>query len=168
MSETYQMKKVSTSGNYTVYDSTKVAGSPPVKGFALISSVAEKVGDFLELSLSEEGATELGLEKVTSRTGRYSTEGGAVRHIYFAHDVLDSFGGSMPDGEDAVYEAPEAIGISLSASTEDAFEEAQESTDNAAEDEAAALLGDSAASEEESESEEESDLDDEVDALLTD
>lgn len=136
MSETnIVMERGSESGDYTVYDAATVAGVQAAKGFAFLTSAAEQAGDFIEVTLTEDG-DDLSLEKITSATGRYSTEGAAVRHIYIDHSVLDELGGE--DGDDE-YDAPESLGISIAPSTEEAFEDSQETPEDA-EEEAESLL----------------------------
>lgn len=160
MSETtIEMESGDESGDYTVYDAATVAGTQLAKGFAFLSSAAAQAGDYITVTLSEDG-DEIELEKVTSATGRYSTPGAAVRHIYIDHSVLDDLGGS--DGSDE-YDAPESLGISITPSTEEAFEESQETPEDA-EDEAASLL--SGIGDEDSVEVEEPDEEAEAEALL--
>lgn len=137
MSENIVMERGSESGDYSVYDAATVAGTQAAKGFAFLQSAAEKAGDFIEVELTEEGG-DLQLEKVTSATGRYSTEGAAVRHIYVDHSVLNELGGEPGDDE---YNAPESLGISISPSTEEAFEESQETPEDATEEAEGLLAG---------------------------
>lgn len=166
MSETIQMRsgkdEEKTSGDYTVFDAATVGGEQPAKGFAFLTSAASQVGRFIEVSVSE--GDDLVLEKTTSATGRYSTEGPAVRHIYLSHALLSEFGG---EATDEGFDAPESLGISISPSDADSFEESKQMPEDA-EAEAEGLLsgvGDSDAVEV-SEDEEEDDADAEAEALL--
>lgn len=124
-----------TSGDYTVYDAATVAGDQAAKGFAFLTSAAEQAGRYVEVTISADG-DDLELEKVTSATGRYATEGPAVRHIYVDHDVLAELGGEATDDG---FDAPETLGISVAPSTEEAFEESRE-VEEEAEEEADSLL----------------------------
>ena len=123
------------SGDYAVFDAAQVAGSKSAKGFALLASAAEQAGRFITVTLDSSG-DDIELEKVTSATGRYSTQGAAVRHIYISHDTLEELGGSSSsDG----FNAPETLGLSVSPSDEESFEESQETPEEAT-DEAENLL----------------------------
>lgn len=163
---TFQMRSsdkngdVKTSGEYTVYDGPTVAGHQAVKGFAFLTSAAQKAGQYIEIELSE--GDDLQLEKTTSATGRYSTESAAVRHIYISHQTLEEFGG---DGSGEEFVAPESLGISISASDEEAYEESKQTPEDA-EEEADGLLSGLGGSEDEVEVEEETDEEAEADALL--
>lgn len=163
MSETnIVMERGNESGDYTVYDAATVAGVQAAKGFAFLTSAAKQAGDFIEVTLTEDG-DDLVLEKVTSATGRYSTEGAAVRHIYIDHSVLDELGGEDGDEE---YDAPESLGISVAPSTEDAFEESQEVSEDATEEAESLLAGVGDDDSVEVEEADESDDEAEAEALL--
>lgn len=146
--ETIEMRQVSESGDYTVYDGPTVAGVQALKGLAVIDSAAEKLGDYMTVELSDEAEVTLVPEKFTGATGRYATEGGAIRHAYFHPSVLEPFGFEQTEGEDGEQEVtlPESIGITLSPSSEDAYEASVEEAQADAEDEAEGLVsGDSEA-----------------------
>ena len=123
------------SGDYAVFDAAQVAGSKSAKGFAFLASAAEQAGRFITVTLDSDGE-DIELEKVTSATGRYSTQGAAVRHIYISHDTLEELGGSSASGG---FNAPETLGLSVSPSDEESFEESQETPEEAT-DEAENLL----------------------------
>jgi len=125
------------SGDYAVFDAAQVAGSKSAKGFAFLASAAEQAGRFITVTLDSEGS-DVELEKVTSATGRYSTQGAAVRHIYISHDTLEEIGGTSTQNG---FDAPESLGLSVSASDEETFEESQETPEEAT-DEAENLLSD--------------------------
>lgn len=136
MTDSTIVERGNESGDYTIFDAATVAGMQAIKGFAFLTAAAEKLGDYAAVQLSDDG-DDLELEKVTSATGRYSTNGPAVRHIYIDQEVLESLGGEGERGED--FEAPETLGISISPASEEDFEESQETPEEATE-EAESLL----------------------------
>lgn len=144
------------SGDYAVYDAATVAGTQLAKGFAFLATAAEQAGRYVEVTLTDDG-DELELEKWTGSTGRYATpESAAVRHIYIDPEVLDELGGEETDDG---YQPPESLGIEVAPSDEDAFEESQETPEDAEDDAESLLAGvgddDSVEVEEEEDSDEE-------------
>lgn len=126
-----------TSGDYTVYDAAQVAGNKAAKGFAFLTSAASQAGRYVEVTLDSDG-DDLELEKVTSATGRYATPGAAVRHIYVSHDVLAELGGEATDDG---FDAPETLGLTVSPSTEEDFEESRQTPEDATEEAEGLLAG---------------------------
>lgn len=113
----------------------------------LSREVADQVGEFMEVDISEEAAVEATLDKETKNFGVYKTSGGAIVGFGVQKDILES----VTDTE----EPPESIGLAFSPSTEEDYEEA-ESVD---EDEIEGLLSGDDSEEEEIEiSDEELDL----------
>lgn len=100
-------------------------------------NVAESLGEFATLTITDEAEAEASLQKTTTNYGVYETSNGAVTGLYVA---LDEF-------EDR--EAPDTIGLKFSESNEETFEEAQEEIAEDEEEEAEALLADSDESDEE-------------------
>lgn len=99
--------------NYAVYES---ADEDTIVGFYVAEGAAENIGEFgaLDVSLEGEGVT-AELQKETQNYGVYAAEP-TVTGMYISHEVLGS------DEEDA--DAPEEIGITITPSDEQAFEEA--------------------------------------------
>ena len=94
--------------------------------------VASDLGEFASLNISDDASVEADLQKETTNYAVYETPNGLVTGLYISREVF---------GEDS----PDSIGLTLSESSEEAFEEAQaernEEEEEAAEEEADALLG---------------------------
>lgn len=111
-------------------------------------SVAEQLGEYAQVTVSDDAEVTASLNKTTTNYGVYETPGGAVTGLYVSHDALTSIHGGESDAENA----PESIGLSFAPSSEDEWEEA----DTVDEDEVDGLLADSDDSDEqEAEAEEE-------------
>lgn len=117
-------------------------------------SVANQLGNFFEVTISEEADVTASEQKTTSNYGVYETPGGAVVGLGVNKDILESF-----TDED---ETPDSIGLTFAASDEESYEEVVTELEEEAEDEEEALISgesDSDESEEEIEiSDEELDL----------
>jgi len=111
-------------------------------------SVADQLGEFAEVTVSEEADVNANLSKTTANYAVYETPSGAVTGLYISHDTLEEMGEE---------EAPESVGLAFAPSTEEEWEEAEEVD----EDEVDGLLAGSDESDEEEEveiSDEELDL----------
>lgn len=99
--------------NYAVYES---ADEDTVVGFYVAEGAAEDIGEFgaLDVSLEGEGVA-AELQKETANYGVYAAEP-TVTGMYLSHELLGS------DGDEA--DAPDEIGITITPSDEQAFEEA--------------------------------------------
>ncbi len=97
----------------------------------LSRNVADELGEFANLTISDEAEVTAERQKETANYAVYETAGGAVTGLYISHDVFD--------GD----ESPESIGLEFAESDEEAFEEAQAEREEEAEDEAEGLLADS-------------------------
>lgn len=115
--------------------------------------VADQLGEYLALTLSEEADVMAELDGVTgSGSGNYATfetPGGAIVGFGVHNDLWSEvFDTSVErDGDDNVTNAPEAIGMTLSTSDEDAYEDAQEADEEEVE---GLIAEDGAGSEDES------------------
>lgn len=131
----------------------------------LSREVADQLGEYMELTLSEEAEVEASLDTVTGKGSgnyaRYETPGGAVVGFGISLDVLEEvFDIEVERDENGVVQnAPESVGMVFAPSTEDDYEEAQ-ATD---EEEAEALV---AGVSDESDEEEEVEISDEEIGLV--
>lgn len=164
MTETIQMRTTQEqSGNYRVFAGPTINGLQRAKGLAVIQSAVERLGDpdFIEAEFSEEAEVELVPDKWTGATGRYETEGPAIRHVYLDPELLSElFDWEAPnEGEDP--ELPESVGITIRASSEEQYEEskqeAQEAVEEDAEVEVEGLVAGDAETQESEDAESESD-----------
>lgn len=106
-------------------------------------SVADDLGEFATLSITDDADVQAQLDNTTANYAVYETPQGLVTGLYVSRDEFD--------GE----EPPESIGLALSQSDESAFEEAAESASEAEEDEAEGLLASGSDSDESDESDDE-------------
>jgi hypothetical protein len=109
-------------------------------------SVADQLGEFAEVTISEDADVMAELDNETTNYAVYETPGGAVTGLYISRDTLAEM---AEDGD-----VPESIGLSFAPSSEDEWEEAEEVD----EDEVSGLLADS---EESDDDEEEVEISDE-------
>jgi hypothetical protein len=79
-------------------------------------SVADQLGEYAEVTVSDEADVNATLSKTTANYGVYETPGGAVTGLYISRDTLAEIAGDD--------EVPENIGLSFAPSSEDEFEEA--------------------------------------------
>lgn len=100
--------------------------------------VSEQLGEYASLTISDSASVEAQLDYDTKNYAIYETPSGVVEGLYISHDVFT---------EDT--ESPESIGLTLSESDEEAFDESMMDEQEAAEQEADALLGGSDDSDEE-------------------
>lgn len=114
----------------------------------LSRNVADSLGEFATLTISDEAQVTAERQKETANYAVYETAGGAVTGLYIARELL-------VNDED---ETPESIGLEFDESDEETFEEAQAEREEEAADEANALLASS----------DESDGDDEEEVGITD
>lgn len=142
-STTVQAHREKTTENYGVYES---ADGDTIVGMYVSEGASEQVGEFAEVTVSAEADVEATLDKTTQNYGVFSTEGGAVNGMYVSHDVLSELTDDY-DSEEGV----SSIGLTISPSDEDSFEQAE----GVDEEEEAALVGGSSESESESEEDEE-------------
>lgn len=162
MSETIQMRTTQEqSGDYRVFATATVGGEQPVKGLALHTDITDRLesADYVEVTLSNDGAVALSPDKATSATVRFRTDDGpAVRHVYVSPQFLAQFGDFEFEGEDTDLDAVPSLGIAaIEPSSEEEYEADKEER-GSAEDAADALLG---ASDDDSD-EEEADADEET------
>lgn len=119
-------------------------------------AVADQLGEFLTLEVSEEADVMAQLDSVTgSGSGNYATfetPGGAVTGLGIHNDVWSDVLGTEVERDDDgnVTNAPSAIGLTFTSSSEEEFEDAQ----SADEEEVEALIGGSTDDSEEEEEEE--------------
>jgi hypothetical protein len=116
----------------------------------LSRNVADSLGEFASLTISDDAEVTAERQKETANYAVYETAGGAVTGLYISHSVFD---------EDA--ESPESIGLEFAESDEETFEEAQAEREEEAADEAEGLLADSGDDEDDSDDEEEVEISDE-------
>ena len=119
-------------------------------------SVADQLGEFAQVTISDEANVNAELSKTTTNYGVYETGGGAVTGLYVSHDTLAEVHGGEANAENA----PESIGLAFSPSTEDEWDEAEEVD----EDEVEGLLAGTDDSDDSDE--DETTADDEADELL--
>lgn len=111
----------------------------------LSRKVADQLGEYFELTLSDDADVMAELDGVTgSGSGNYATfetPGGAIVGFGIHNDLWSEVLGEEVerDGDDNVTNAPESIGMKFSASSEEAYEDAQE----ADEEEVAGLIAES-------------------------
>lgn len=97
----------------------------------LSRNVADSLGEFATLIITDDAEAKAELQKETANYAVYETAGGAVTGLYISRDLFD--------GD----ESPESIGLEFDESDEEAFEEAQAEREEEAADEANALLASS-------------------------
>lgn len=114
---TIQVTAESDTENYTVYES---ADGDTIVGAYIADEIAETLGEFASITV---GSAEDADENATTPKKKDTTNYGvfelppAVKGMYISHDVLES-----DETEEGDREAPENIGLSLSPSDEEAFE----------------------------------------------
>jgi len=116
----------------------------------LSRNVADSLGEFATLTISDEAQVTAERQKETANYAVYETAGGAVTGLYIARELL-------VNDED---ETPESIGLEFAESDEESFEEAQAEREEEAEEEAEGLLADSS-DDSDDEAEEEVEISDE-------
>jgi hypothetical protein len=145
-----EVAQTKTTTNYGVYDSPDGDEKQAIVGTYISDGITEKLGENVTITLGSEDGVSATLDRVTSGYSVLSTEADAIESMYVAHATLDD----MFDDYDSE-EGVDSIGVSLSESDEDAFEEALEAVtvnEEATENEAEALIS---GSDGEDESEEE-------------
>ena len=142
--------------NYAVFES---ADGDTIVGMYVSDGAAEALGEFATLTISDEAEVSATLDKTTTNYGVYSTDGGAVSGMYVGLDLLEDTFGSDEEEE---FEAPESIGLTLSPSDEDSFEDAA----GVDEEEEEALVADAASDETDESEEEEVEISDEEVGLV--
>lgn len=91
-STTIQAEQSKTTENYAVYDSPDGDEQQEMVGTYITESVAEELGEYVEVELSEGEGDGLSLtqDKSTSSFEVFSSEADAVEAAYISHEVLDS------------------------------------------------------------------------------
>lgn len=123
----------------------------------LSREVADQLGEFMELTISEEAEVMAQLDGVTGsgsgNFGRFETPGGAVVGFGVANDLWSEVIGEEVERDDDgnVTNAPSAIGLTFSSSDEESYEDAE----SADEEEVEALIAGSGSESDGSEGEEE-------------
>ena len=115
----------------------------------LSRNVADSLGEFATLTITDEAEVTAERQKETANYAVYETAGGAVTGLYIARELLADDEG----------ETPESIGLEFAESDEETFEEAQAEREEEAADEAEGLLADSG--DDDSDDEEEVEITDE-------
>lgn len=107
--------------------------SPDDEVYGYLSrEVADTLGEYMTLTISEEADVMASLDGVTgSGTGNYArfeTPGGAVTGLGISHDVWsDVFGREVERDDDGnVTNAPESIGLTFAESDADSYDEAEQ------------------------------------------
>lgn len=160
MSETIQIRQKNPEESDNMAKLTDADGD--VYGY-LSRQVSDELGEYMSMTVSEEADVTASLDGVTGNgSGNFATfetPGGAVVGLGISLDVLEGVLGFTVerDGDDVVQNAPESVGLSFASSTEEDFEESEQ----ADEEEVAALVGGSDSDESEDESEEEVEISDE-------
>lgn len=98
--------------------------------------VADQLGEYMELTLSDEAEVEASLDAVTGKgSGNYARfeVGNAVVGFGISLDLLEQvLGFEVERDEDGIVQnAPESVGMLFSASTEEEYEESQEPDEEA-------------------------------------
>lgn len=112
----------------------------------LSREVADQLGEYIELTISEEAEVMAATIGDTKNYGKYETPAEAVVGLGVSRDVLDEITGE---------EVPDEIGLAFAESDEDSFEEVVEEVEASEEEEASALVGGDDESDDEEESDEE-------------
>lgn len=161
MSQTIQIRQQNPTEEEKM---AKLESESDVYGY-LSRTLANQLGEYIELELDESEGHEVSADGVTGKgSGNYVTfesAGGNIVgfgvHLSILEDVLDFT--VERDEDDNVQNAPESIAMQFHSSTEDAYEEAQE----ADADEASALIGDTS---DDSDEEQSADESEEAEALV--
>lgn len=114
--------------------------------------VADKLGEYLTLTVSEEAEVTATKDKSTKNFGVYETAGGHVVGLGIRKDVLESVFGEFED-------VPESIGLQFEPSDEEAYDDAH--TEELDEEEEDALIAGLGGSDESDDEEEEVEISDE-------
>lgn len=145
MSETIQLRQV----NPDVTNKMARFDEDDVYGY-LSREVAERLGEFIEVTVSEEAEVNARQSGTTTNYTVFETPGEAVVGFGVSKEILSDVAGD---------ETPDSIGLNFSESDEDTYEEATaEETD---EEEIEGLIAGSDDSEDDSEEEEEVEISDE-------
>jgi len=139
-STTVEVAESKTTTNYGVYDAPDGDEKQEIVGMYISDGITDQLGEYASVEISDEDAVMATLDRVTSGYGVFSTEADAIESMYVAHALLETLFDEY-DSEEGV----EAIGVSLSSSSEEAFEEALDAvtvTEDETEQEANALLAD--------------------------
>ena len=94
----------------------------------LSRNVADQIGEYATLTISEDAEVTAERQKETSNYAVYETAGGHVTGLYLSRDLFD--------GD----ESPESIGLTFFESDQESFEYAQAERNEEAEEEAEGLL----------------------------
>jgi hypothetical protein len=114
-SQSIQVAVDNSTENYEVYES---ADGDTIVGMYVSSGAADSIGEFGEVSVSDSAEVEATLDKTTTNYGVFSTSGGAISGMYVSHELLSE----LFDEYDAD-ESVDSIGLTISPSDEDSFEE---------------------------------------------
>jgi hypothetical protein len=158
-STTIQAAQSKTTERYAVYDSPDGDEQQEMVGTYITMSVAEQLGEYIELIVSEGDGDGLSLtsDKETSSFVVFSSEADAIEATYISYEVLDTIGA----------DSDSTLNMLARPSTEDAFSdalEAQTVSEDETEQEAEALL---AGSESESCASDETDEEQEAQNLVS-
>lgn len=148
---TIQVTETDSTENYRIFES---ADGDTIVGMYVADEVAEQLGEFAAVTISDEGSEDATAEKKkdTTNYGVYELPP-AITGMYVSHDVLDS-----EETEEGDLEAPESVVLQLAPSDEETFENSLPD----AEEQADALVeGDS-----EDEEEEEASAEEQAEALV--
>jgi len=168
-STTIQAEQSKTTERYAVYDSPDGDEQQEMVGTYITEAVADQLGEYIEVELSEGEGEGLSLmqDKSTSSFEVFSSEADAVEATYISHEVLEDIGA----------DADSTLNMLARASSEEAFTDALEEqtvSEDETEEEADALLaGDESESEEAEADDSEEDADEpsaeeqEADALVS-
>lgn len=161
MSENIQLRqsKEATDTQRAQYESPDAGERQQVCTMVAADSISEQLGEFAELTVSEEADVQATIDRETTNYGVYETPGGAIEGLYISAETLEAIFGETD-------EAPESVGLSFAPSDEDAFEaEAdQREEDSVDEEEVEALVG--GESDESDDEPEEVEVDDEAVGLV--
>lgn len=84
----------------------------------LSREVADALGEYIELTISEDGATTVTPQKSTKNFGVYESSGGAIVGMGISKQILSDVFGESDD-------IPQEVGITVAASTQDDYEDAE-------------------------------------------
>lgn len=119
-SQEFEVAQSNTTTNYGVYDSPDGDETQAIVGMYISEGITEDLGEYVTVVLDvDDDGVPATLDRTTSGYGVFSTQADAIESVYVAHEVLAEFVDNY-DSDDAI----EAVGVTLMASDEEAFEEA--------------------------------------------
>lgn len=158
-----------TTTNYGVYDAPDGDEKQAIVGMYISSGITDDLGEHVTVALDTDGdGVPATLDRTTSGYGVFSTEADAIESMYVSHQFLTDLVEGDYDSDDSI----ESVGVTLSPSDEESFEEALDAVtvdEDETEQEAEALLaGSGGGDSEESGDEETVEIEDEELNLVDD